>query len=149
MDFRRKLFHDIPPWVSDDAVFFVTICCHEKMVNTIANERVATVVAESLLFYQNQKKWWVHLWLNMPDHVHGLLSLHKETDFTKIIASWKRFVARKAGFKWQLDFFDHRIRSDESLEEKENYILNNPVRAGLVAEQREWPYVWVNGIRRN
>jgi hypothetical protein len=41
----------------------------------------------------------------------------------------------------QEGFFDHRIRSNESAEEKRQYILMNPVRAGLVARPEDWPYV--------
>jgi hypothetical protein len=41
---------------------------------------------------------------------------------------------------WQRDFFDHRLRDDESFEEKAAYILNNPVRAGLVNRFEDWPY---------
>jgi len=37
------------------------------------------------------------------------------------------------GIKWQRDFFEHRLRSDESWREKADYILANPVRKGLVA----------------
>jgi hypothetical protein len=41
---------------------------------------------------------------------------------------------------WQRNFFDHRLRHDESLDEKVAYIRENPVRAGLIAEGEEWPY---------
>ncbi len=37
-------------------------------------------------------------------------------------------------------FFRHRVRHDESLDEKAAYIRANPVRAGLIAEGEEWPY---------
>jgi hypothetical protein len=46
------------------------------------------------------------------------------------------------GIEWQRDFFEHRLRSDESWREKANYILANPVRKGLVAEISQWPYVF-------
>lgn len=44
--------------------------------------------------------------------------------------------------EWQEDFFDHRLRSDESLDEKANYVRMNPVRAGSVKTVEEWPYSW-------
>jgi len=40
----------------------------------------------------------------------------------------------------QKDFFEHRLRSDESAQEKSDYILVNPVRAGLVPKPEDWPY---------
>jgi len=36
--------------------------------------------------------------------------------------------------------FDRLLRSDESLSAKWEYIRQNPVRAGLVADPDEWPY---------
>ena len=41
---------------------------------------------------------------------------------------------------WQPEFFDHLLRSDESLREKIAYVHNNPVRAGLVKDPKDWPY---------
>ncbi|HUI07086.1 MAG TPA: hypothetical protein VL486_08770 [Verrucomicrobiae bacterium] len=41
---------------------------------------------------------------------------------------------------WQKGFFDHVLRSSESYEEKWLYVLQNPVRAGLVSRAEEWPY---------
>jgi adenylate kinase family enzyme len=59
-----------------------------------------------------------------------------------VLSCWKRFVARKTGIEWQKGFFDHRLRQDESLEEKTQYIRMNPVRAGLVQRPEDWPHVW-------
>ncbi len=41
---------------------------------------------------------------------------------------------------WQRGFYDRIARSDEDLVAACEYVLNNPVRAGLVAEAGEWPY---------
>jgi len=56
----------------------------------------------------------------------------------------KRAIAVELGFRsrelWQPGFFDHVLRSDESYNEKWNYVKENPVRAGLVQIASEWPY---------
>ena len=36
------------------------------------------------------------------------------------------------------------LRSDESLEEKCEYIRQNPVKAGLVRRSEDYPWLWVN-----
>ena len=41
---------------------------------------------------------------------------------------------------WQKGFFDHVMRSGELYSEKWNYVRDNPVRAGLVAEADAWPF---------
>ena len=40
-------------------------------------------------------------------------------------------------------FFEHRLRKEESFREKADYILANPVRAGLVERAEDWPYVFI------
>jgi hypothetical protein len=42
----------------------------------------------------------------------------------------------------QREFFDHRLRKDESHDEKWKYIKMNPVRAGLTHDPEAWPYVY-------
>ena len=50
----------------------------------------------------------------------------------------KRAIAVELGFRsrelWQPGFFDHVLRSDESYNEKWNYVKENPVRTGLVPD---------------
>jgi REP element-mobilizing transposase RayT len=58
-----------------------------------------------------------------------------------MVERWKRYAARKAQVTWQRDFFDHRLRHDESFIEKASYIRLNPVRAGLTVRTEDWPYV--------
>jgi hypothetical protein len=41
-------------------------------------------------------------------------------------------------------FFDHRLRDDEQFNLKADYILHNPVRAGLVTKVEDWPYLWMS-----
>ena len=41
---------------------------------------------------------------------------------------------------WQKGFFDHVIRTGKSYSEKWNYVILNPVRAGLSKSPSEWPY---------
>jgi len=48
---------------------------------------------------------------------------------------------KHAKINWQRDFFDHRLRGDEGWREKSDYILQNPVRAGLIEKYEDWPYV--------
>lgn len=84
----------------------------------------------------------MHLAVVMPDHVHLLLSFPPEKAFTETIRQWKRWTRSHLEIVWQRYFFDHRLRRDESYFEKANYILENPVRAGLVQDWEEWPHVW-------
>lgn len=78
----------------------------------------------------------------MPDHLHALVSFPQVESMPQVIRSWKHYLSKHQHIRWQRDFFDHRLRSNESHEEKLTYILNNPVRAGLILTPDKWPYVW-------
>src|SRR5207253_1600289 len=43
---------------------------------------------------------------------------------------------------WQKESFDHVLRSSESLDAKIDYVLQNPVRKGLVRIASEYPWSW-------
>ena len=59
-----------------------------------------------------------------------------------VLSKWKEWVAKEVGINWQRDFFEHRLRHDESRVEKADYILQNPVRKQLVARIEQWPFVY-------
>jgi len=44
------------------------------------------------------------------------------------------------GASWQKDFYDHIIRKEEKLSTHVRYILDNPVRKGLVSDWQEYPF---------
>jgi REP element-mobilizing transposase RayT len=48
--------------------------------------------------------------------------------------------------RWQKDFFDHILRSDEDLGAQVRYIAGNPVRKGLVKGWREYPFTGSIGV---
>jgi len=99
------------------------------------------VLFRSARIYHEQARWYLRLLLLMPDHVHALIAVPADGSLSKLLRDYKRITARTSGVKWQRNFFDHRLRQDESLTEKYDYILQNPVRAGLVAHEDKWPYV--------
>jgi REP element-mobilizing transposase RayT len=87
--------------------------------------------------------WSVRVFVVMPDHIHLLIRMSDTAVLRQVITQWKRWTARQGGFKWQRDFFDHRLRSEESSREKAEYILQNPVRAGLCAKPEDWLHRWI------
>jgi REP element-mobilizing transposase RayT len=75
----------------------------------------------------------------MPDHVHGIIRFGMDSKGMKSeLRNWKSSLAKSQNIEWQEGFFDHRIRDDNSFTEKFEYILQNPVRAGLVEQAQDW-----------
>ncbi len=66
-----------------------------------------------------------------------------------IMHSIKRYSAREAnlllgrtGAFWQEESYDRYSRDHEEWRRTINYVLNNPVKAGLVKEWQAWPWNW-------
>lgn len=59
---------------------------------------------------------------------------------SEIVRSWKRLTAKRTHIEWQRNYFDHRVRPDEGLQLKTDYVRQNPVRAGLVPRAEDWPH---------
>ncbi len=91
-------------------------------------------------FYHEQQKWLPSVFLLMPDHVHMIVSFGRDQTMEQTVRNWKRYTATRHKIEWQRDFFDYRPRSPSDFYGKEDYILQNPVRAGLVQNASEWPF---------
>jgi REP element-mobilizing transposase RayT len=81
----------------------------------------------------------------MPDHVHVLLRPLDGVDLSRITKGMKGASARllnkldnTTGSIWQDESWDRVIRDQVELDEKLLYMLNNPLKRGLV--QDPWDY---------
>jgi len=95
----------------------------------------------------------------MPDHVHLIFtplidceamevySLARIMDAIKGASAHRinKALGRK-GRVWQAESFDHVLRSSESLDAKIQYLLENPVRRGLVREWAGYPWLWTRAF---
>jgi len=62
-----------------------------------------------------------------------------------ITYSWKRYTANqinklmnKKESLWQRESYDRMVRNEDEMCRTIEYILNNPVKAGLVTEWKDW-----------
>jgi REP element-mobilizing transposase RayT len=140
---RKHLPHNgVPhnPTSAEGEVYFITICGTPRNTNQLATPEVWQAIEETLILREAHGDMICGLALAMPDHLHGLFGFPSPKPMTKVIAAFKSWLANQCGIQWQRDFFDHRLRGIESAAEKANYIRMNPVRAGLVADPKDWPY---------
>jgi putative transposase len=140
---RKQLDHSLHYHGRFGATYFITICCQQRGVNQLCKPDGAKVLFDAARHYHRSEDWYLELLLLMPDHLHMLIAISGEADLSKAIRNFKRITARKGDIEWQRNFFDHRLRHDESGTEKYEYILQNPARAGLIREADKWPYVLV------
>jgi putative transposase len=83
----------------------------------------------------------------MPDHIHLLVEgISQESDFRWLLKSLKQssgqtFAARARQQLWQEGYYDRVLREDDDVKAVARYIIENPVRAGLVRSPLEYPLV--------
>jgi putative transposase len=137
---RKQLDHSAHFHGRFGATYFITICCQVRGLNQLCNERIASAIFETARRYHALQRCYVKLLLLMPDHLHMLIGVPGNARLSNLIRDFERITTRIAKIDWQRNFFDHRLRHDESEYEKVAYIRANPVRAGLITESEEWPY---------
>ena len=96
----------------------------------------------------------LHTAVVMPDHVHLLLTPLKDANggtyaLSQIVGGIKgasshdinRMLGR-SGRVWQSERFDRVLRTEERVRTQAEYICANPVRAGLAANEDDYPWLW-------
>lgn len=85
----------------------------------------------------------------MPTHLHLVARRGRKTivEWANGFKSYSTTVWWRAGggsgVLWQPSFYDVRQYSSRQIEAVIQYVVRNPVDAGLVEEAADWPWVWV------
>ncbi|MDR3718597.1 MAG: transposase [Bryobacteraceae bacterium] len=121
----------------------------------LQSERNATLMIDVLRSYVAAKKFRLHDFVIMPDHLHLLLTagegmtIERAMQFVKGGFSYR--VRKEHGYwgeVWQRGFSESRIEDRESFERHREYIAANPVKAGLAGSPEEYPYCFTYLAKR-
>jgi putative transposase len=88
----------------------------------------------------------VYVYCVMPDHVHLVIGASPNCDIVTSVGRFKNLAQRAAwregvtGAFWQKSFWDHFLRKGEEIETVIRYVLDNPVRSGLVRDWRDYAH---------
>ena len=115
---------------------------------------IAKLVLDSWHYLHHQEEIFLWAVCIMGNHVHTVLSNatgKTEIPFGNIVKRHKNFTALQANRLlqrtgspfWAETYFDRRIRSGKFLQVMW-YVLDNPVKAGLVSRWQDWPGTWVH-----
>ncbi len=157
---QRKL-HRLPPriYAGSEYEFSFTICARHQG-EPFRNHELASAIIESLLWTRTRYQWQLFCLCLMPDHLHFVCRLAQTPvklvnagtrgiqpeGVLEHIARFKSFTTHsswKFGLKgslWQKSSYDRVLDLDKPFEEVLQYVLDNPVRKGLVSDWRDWPY---------
>ena len=106
---------------------------------------VAQLVENNLRGFSGDR-YELRAWVVMPNHVHVLFKVGTAT-MSEIVGAWKKHTGRlankllgKQGAFWAEDYFDVFMRHAEHERQTVHYIENNPTKAKLVLDPKEWPW---------
>ncbi len=105
--------------------------------------------------HDHEKRYRLHAAVVMPDHAHLILTPLTDKAKAAVVTlaeimsgikgtSSHRINKRlqRSGRLWQEESFDRVLRSSEKLDEKIEYVRNNPLRKGLVLTTEDYEWLW-------
>lgn len=115
---------------------------------------IAKIVIDNWHFFDSQR-YDLIAYVVMPNHVHVLIKTYKEWMLRDVVHGWKSFTGKEikkellktgeppvppslAQSVWQSDYWDRFIRNEQHFYNTVQYIHNNPVKAGLCKEPKDW-----------
>ena len=125
---------------NQSTVVYDTVCTKSRspwLATDVVHQQLREVWTEA-------SAWKVGKYVIMPDHVHYFAAMVNESvKYENWIRFWKSQFTKSHGnhyHRWQSNNWDTRMRSEDSMEQKWQYIRQNPVRAGLVSNPDDWPF---------
>ncbi len=126
-------------------VYFLTsTVAHRRAI--FENKRHAEFMLSAIRWLHNEHRFAVDAAVVMPDHIHIVGQLI-EGSLAKVMHSVKSYTAKRlvaAGVEppvWQAGYYDHGLRKDENYNMSVKYVIENPVRAGIVQQLENYPYL--------
>jgi len=126
--------------------YFLTFCTDRRR-KLFTESAIADLVLSQISRAAGENQFEVIAYCFMPDHLHLLVEAASESsDCKRFIASAKQYSgfyyadARHARL-WQRYGYEHVLRDDEVTLIIAKYVLENPIRAGLVKQVEDYPFV--------
>lgn len=143
--FKEKT-HRLPGKLYRGEISVAFTLCLKGKYDGFTDPQVVNQMIDILTSVVTKADCIVSVYCFMPDHQHLILTgTSEDTSLYKTIILYKQKTGfwlskNKPTVVWQKDFYDHVIRTNESLSVQIQYILDNPVRKGLCPTWQEYPY---------
>jgi len=148
---RQSNRHETPRY---RRMFFVTTNTSMGR-RLLQSDRFAELFVDVLRKSMAARRFQVHDFVVMPDHVHLLLSLSEGMSIEKAVqfikGGFSYRVKKELGYNgevWQRGFSEVQVEGRDSLEQHRRYIASNPERAGLVGPGEEYGWCFETLRRR-
>jgi putative transposase len=150
---RKRYFGQFDSWLDR---------CITESPRWLAQESIARIVSEQI-HIQNGIRYRLIAFCIMSNHVHLLIdtadyhtavspphngptATYPLADTLKLLkgrtARYCNQALERSGTFWHHESYDHVVRDEKEYEHTVAYILNNPVKAGLVENWEDWPFTY-------
>ena len=122
-------------------IVFLTVCTKDRKAILASWESHALLIDA----WGAAKMWQVGTSLCLIIFIYFVRQPSQRPSLVTMVKYWKSSAARnwiKSADSpvWQRHFWDTQLRRSESYDQKWNYVVENPVRAGLVARSEDWSF---------
>lgn len=150
----RVYKRNLPHWELPGSVYFITFNTAKEFT---LSDTAKDITLDSIKFHSD-KKYKLHGCVVMQTHVHLILQPLEATPGTfyslaQIMHSIKSYSANsiqrllnRKGNVWLDENYDRILRDDEEYLEKMDYIVNNPLKAGLVEKPEDYKWLFAEGL---
>lgn len=124
---------------AEGSVYFLTLVTKDR-VPWMKPQTNCSLVKAVLTQWQSERDGTIIGAIVMPDHLHALVELSSALSVGRLVARWKTKTMEATNYagRWQRDFWEHRLRCEESWDDFGLYMFLNPYRAGLTATDCQW-----------
>lgn len=143
--FRKPIRLPLQNYAQPGSICSVTAAVQNRKT-IFSDTDLAGATVEVLRSHSSKTNVTIYGYCIMPDHVHLVLSPSATCSIITFVGQFKNLSQRAAwnrgvqGSFWQKSFWDHFLRAEEQVERVVEYVLNNPVRGGLVENWKEYPF---------
>jgi putative transposase len=126
--------------------YFLTWCTDARKKHFTVADKVNLVMGQ-IVRAAADERFAISAHCFMPDHLHLLIEAQSPaSDGRRFIKQAKQFSGYSFSREyqtrlWQRYGYEHVLRDDESVFSFTRYIVENPVRAGLVARVEDYPFL--------
>jgi putative transposase len=115
---------NLPHWELEGSTYFITIRVDSSLGTPFQNPNLAMLLVSTLLL-DDKKKYLLHAYVIMPDHLHLIIKPLSGNKLAKIMQSLKgssafniNRILNRTGKFWQSESFDHLIKDEIDLRQK-------------------------------
>lgn len=132
--------------------YYITIVTHRRCPVLVDNiESLRESFRESKKYY----RYSIDAIVVLPDHLHMIITPKQANDYPKIIRAIKYNFSIKITHEfeqstarhtkgmnpiWQKRYYEHTIRNEKDYVRCVEYMKNNPIKHGLVENEKDWKY---------